>query len=186
MSTHSPAITPRLLKQYHNFAAELRDELSINNVMETPKLVKIVLNIGQGAAHQNVKILEGAVRDLTAISGQKPILRKAKKSIAGFKLREGQPIGVAVTLRGKRMYEFLDRMIQVAIPRIRDFRGFSTKAFDGCGNYTLGFREIIVFPEIDYDKIDMVRGLGVSIVTNTTNDEHAAALLKKFRFPFKS
>ena len=184
MSTSS-STTPRLLDKYQKFAAELRTELEISNVMETPKLLKIVLNIGQGSAHQNVKILEGAVRDLTAISGQKPILRKAKKSIAGFKLREGQPIGVAVTLRGKRMYEFLDRMIQVAIPRIRDFRGFSPKAFDGCGNYTLGFSEIIVFPEIDYDKIDMVRGLGVTIVTNTTNDHHAAVLLKKFRFPFK-
>lgn len=185
MSSSSPTPPPRLFEQYQEFAGELREELGIKNVMQTPKLVKIVLNIGQGAAHQNVKILEGAVQNLKAITGQKPVLKKAKKSIAGFKLREGQPIGVAVTLRGKRMYEFLDRMIHVAVPRIRDFRGFSIKAFDGGGNYTLGFREIIVFPEIDYDKVDMIRGLGVTMVTNTTNDEHAAALLKKFRFPFK-
>ena len=176
---------PRLEQHYRDVAPELQKELEINNVMQIPKLVKIVLNIGQGAAHQNVKILEGAVRDLTAVSGQKPVIRKARKSIAGFKLREGQPIGVSVTLREKRMYEFLDRMINVAVPRIRDFRGFSLKAFDGGGNYSLGFKEIIVFPEIDYDKVDMIRGLGVTLVTSTSSDHEAAALLKKFRFPFK-
>ncbi|MCY4380649.1 MAG: 50S ribosomal protein L5 [Proteobacteria bacterium] len=176
---------PRLEKIYQDMSAELKQELEINNVMQLPKLKKIVLNIGQGAAHQNVKILEGAVRDLTTISGQKPVMRRAKKSIAGFKLREGQPIGVSVTLRGKRMYEFLDRMINIAVPRVRDFRGFSPKAFDGHGNYTIGFKEIIVFPEIDYDKVDTIRGVGVTLVTSTDNDSHAMALLKKFRFPFK-
>ena len=153
--------------------------------MQVPKIEKVVLNIGQGIAVQNIKILEGAVRDLTAISGQKPVMTRAKKSIAGFKLREDVPIGCAVTLRGARMYEFLDRMINVAVPRIRDFRGFSAKAFDGRGNYTLGFKEQIVFPEIDYEKVDRVRGLGVTIVTSATNDAHAKTLLDKFNFPFR-
>ena len=177
--------TPRLFTEYKKVAPDLQKELEIKNVMQTPKIEKVVLNIGQGIAVQNIKILEGAVRDLTAISGQKPVMTRAKKSIAGFKLREEQPIGCAVTLRGARMYEFLDRMINVAVPRIRDFRGFSAKAFDGRGNYTLGFKEQIVFPEIDYEKVDRVRGLGVTIVTTATNDAHAKALLDKFNFPFR-
>ena len=175
---------PRLKLKYDEFAPELQRKLSIKNVMQVPKLEKIVLNIGQGAAMSNVKILEGAQKDLSAISGQKPILTRAKKSIAGFKLRQGQPIGVSVTLRSNRMYEFFDRMLNVAIPRIRDFRGFSAKAFDGNGNYTLGFKELIVFPEIDYDKVDMVRGLGVTLVTSTSFDAHALELLNQFSFPF--
>ena len=176
---------PRLLELYKKVVPELKGELEIKNVMQVPKIEKVVLNIGQGVAVQNIKILEGAVRDLTAISGQKPVMTRAKKSIAGFKLREQVPIGCAVTLRGARMYEFLDRMINVAVPRIRDFRGFSSKAFDGRGNYTSGFKEQIVFPEIDYEKVDRIRGLGVTIVTSAKNDAHAKALLDKFNFPFR-
>ena len=176
---------PRLLELYKKVVPELKGELEIKNVMQVPKIEKVVLNIGQGVAVQNIKILEGAVRDLTAISGQKPVMTRAKKSIAGFKLREQVPIGCAVTLRGARMYEFLDRMINVAVPRIRDFRGFSSKAFDGRGNYTLGFKEQIVFPEIDYEKVDRIRGLGLTIVTSAKNDAHAKALLDKFNFPFR-
>lgn len=176
---------PRLKKQYQGFLPDLQQELGITNVMQVPKIQKVVLNIGQGAANQNAKILEGALQNLTAVAGQKPVLTRAKRSIAGFKLRQGQPIGVSVTLRGARMYEFLDRMIHVAAPRIRDFRGFPPKAFDGRGNYTLGFKEIIVFPEIEYDQVDRVRGLGVTIVTSALNDDHAKALLDRFRFPFK-
>lgn len=185
MNTKPSIPTPRLQREYVEFRSDLQKELGVSNVMQIPKLEKIVLNIGQGEAHQNAKILEGAIKDLTMVSGQKPVLRKAKKSIAGFKLREGQPIGVSVTLRGKRMYEFLERMIHVASPRIRDFRGFSSKAFDGRGNYSLGFREIIVFPEISYDQVDRIRGLGVTLVTNTQHDTHAKALLDRFCFPFK-
>jgi large subunit ribosomal protein L5 len=176
---------PRLFDQFKKVVPELKTELEIPNIMQVPKIEKVVLNIGQGVAVQNIKILEGAVRDLTAISGQKPVMTRAKKSIAGFKLREQVPIGCAVTLRGARMYEFLDRMINVAVPRIRDFRGFSPKAFDGRGNYTLGFKEQIVFPEIDYEKVDRIRGLGVTIVTTAKNDAHAKALLDKFNFPFR-
>ena len=175
---------PRLKKRYQEILPELQKELGIANVMQIPKVQKVVLNIGQGAAGQNVKILEGAIKDLSSVCGQKPVLTRAKRSIAGFKLRQGQPIGVSVTLRGARMYEFLDRMINVAVPRIRDFRGFSPKAFDGRGNYTLGFSEIIVFPEIDYDQVDRIRGLGVCIVTSAQNDEQGKALLEKFNFPF--
>lgn len=177
--------TPRLLESYKKLVPDLQKELEIGNVMQVPKIDKVVINIGQGEAVQNIKILEGAVRDLTKISGQKPVMTRAKKSIAGFKLREDLPIGCAVTLRGARMYEFLDRMINIAVPRIRDFRGFSPKAFDGRGNYTLGFKEQIVFPEIDYDKVDRVRGLGVTIVTTAKNDAHARTLLDKFNFPFR-
>jgi large subunit ribosomal protein L5 len=150
-----------------------------------PVLKKIVVNIGQGDATQNIKTLEGAVSDLIAITGQKPVMTKAKKSIATFKLRQGMPIGAAVTLRGDRMYEFLDRFINIAVPRIRDFRGFSSKAFDGRGNYNVGIKEQIIFPEIDYDKVDRVRGLGITLVTNAKNDVEAKALLDKFNFPFR-
>jgi large subunit ribosomal protein L5 len=153
--------------------------------MRVPHLEKIVVNIGQGDATQNIKTLEGAVTDLTAITGQKPVMTKAKKSIATFKLRQGMPIGCAVTLRGERMYEFLDRFINIAVPRIRDFRGFSPKAFDGRGNYNVGIKEQIIFPEIDYDKVDRVRGLGITIVTSAKNDVEARALLDKFNFPFR-
>ncbi len=178
-------VKPRLAEVYKKAVLDLQKDLSIGNAMNVPKLEKIVVNIGQGLAVQNIKILEAAVKDLEAITGQKPVLTRAKKSIAGFKLREGLPIGCCVTLRGDRMYEFLDRMVNIAIPRIRDFRGFSPKAFDGRGNYTLGFKEQIVFPEIDYDKVDRLRGLGVTIVTTASNDAHAKALLDKFNFPFR-
>ncbi len=179
------SLEPRLATTYKNSISDLKAELNLGNVMQVPKLKKVVINIGQGEAVQSVKILEAAVVDLTKIAGQKPVMTKAKKSIAAFKLREGMPIGCSVTLRGARMYEFLDRLINVAIPRIRDFRGFSPKAFDGNGNYTLGIKEQIVFPEIDYDKVDKVRGLGITIVTSGKNDNEAKALLDKFNFPFR-
>ena len=156
---------PRLRTQYDAIRNELQSELGLTNVMQIPKVEKVVVNIGQGDAVQNIKVLEGAMKDLETITGQKPVMTRAKKSIAGFKLREGMPIGCSVTLRGERMYEFLDRLINVSIPRIRDFRGFSAKAFDGRGNYTLGVKEQIIFPEIDYDKVDRIRGLGITIVT---------------------
>lgn len=176
---------PRLRTVYEQARGVLQTELNIKNVMDVPKLEKIVVNIGQGEAVQNIKILEGAVRDLELVTGQKAMMTKSKKSIAGFKLREGMPIGCAVTLRGARMYDFLDRLINVTIPRIRDFRGYSPKAFDGRGNYTLGLKEQIVFPEIDYDKVDRVRGFGITIVTSSQNDVQARALLDKFNFPFR-
>lgn len=176
---------PRLLKMYKAAMPTLKEELSIKNVMLIPKIEKVVVNCGQGEAVQNVKVLEAAVSDLTKITGQKPVMTKARKSIAGFKLREGMPIGCSVTLRGSRMYEFLDRVINVAIPRVRDFRGYSPKAFDGRGNYTFGIKEQIVFPEIDYDKVDKIRGLGITIVTSAKSDIEGKALLDKFSFPFR-
>jgi len=176
---------PTLKVKYKSEFDSLMGELGLKNKMRVPGLKKIVVNIGQGDATQNIKSLEGAVADLTAITGQKPIMTKAKKSIATFKLREGMPIGCAVTLRGDRMYEFLDRFINIAVPRIRDFRGFSSKAFDGRGNYNVGIKEQIIFPEIDYDKVDRVRGLGITIVTSARNDVEAKALLDKFNFPFR-
>lgn len=176
---------PRLHQKYHSFKDELKTELGLKNVNEVPKLEKIVVNVGQGDAVQNIKILEAAIRDLTVITGQKPIMTRARKSIAGFKLREGMPIGCSVTLRGHRMYEFMDRLVNVAIPRIRDFRGFSSKAFDGRGNYSLGIKEQIIFPEIDYDKVDKIRGVGITFVTTAKNDIQAKALMDKFQFPFR-
>lgn len=176
---------PNMKKKYAEFRDELKSELGIKNAHEVPELQKIVVNIGQGDAVQNIKILEGAIRDLTVITGQKPVMKRARKSIAGFKLREGMPIGCSVTLRRQRMYEFLDRLINVSIPRIRDFRGFSPKAFDGRGNYSLGVKEQIIFPEIDYDKVDKIRGLGITFVTSAKNDIQAKALLDKFNFPFR-
>lgn len=185
MGNKTPTTTPRLQKQYKDIRAELFKELGLENVNEVPKLQKIVVNIGQGEAVQNIKVLEGAIRDLSAITGQKPIMTRAKKSISTFKLRQGMPIGACVTLRHQRMYEFLDRLINVAIPRVRDFRGFSPKAFDGRGNYTLGVKEQIIFPEIEYDKVDKVRGLGITLVMSAKNDVHAKALMDKFNFPFR-
>lgn len=177
--------TPRLQDHYASIKSDLKKELGLTNVMETPRIQKVVVNIGQGEAVQNIKVLESAMKDLELVVGQKPVMTRAKKSIAGFKLREGMPIGCSVTLRRQRMYEFLDRLINVAIPRIRDFRGFSAKAFDGRGNYTLGVKEQIIFPEVDYDKVDKVRGLGITIVTTAKNDIQAKALLDKFNFPFR-
>lgn len=153
--------------------------------MEVPKITKITLNMGVGEASQDRKAIDGAVTDMTAISGQKPVVTKARKSIAGFKIRQGWPIGVKVTLRGERMYEFLERLIGIAIPRVRDFRGLNPKAFDGRGNYSMGLREQIVFPEIDYDKIDKIRGLDITITTTAKTDDEGRALLKAFSFPLK-
>ena len=175
------------LKQLYNetYKPQIQQELNLQNVMEVPKLTKVTLNRGVGGASQDKKLLEGAVAAMTAIAGQKPVITKARKSVAGFKIREEWPIGCKVTLRGERMYEFLDRLISIAIPRIRDFRGFSPKSFDGRGNYSLGIKEQIVFPEIDYDKIDRLRGLDITITTTARTDEEGRALLKAFGFPFK-
>ena len=175
------------LQEYYQqtVAPQLREELKLDNVMQVPRITKITLNMGLGEAVANKKILESAADDLSRISGQKPIITKARKSVANFKIREGWPIGCKVTLRRERMYEFLDRLISVAIPRIRDFRGLSPRAFDGRGNYSMGLREQIVFPEIDYDKVDAIRGLDVTITTSAINDEQAHALLKAFNFPIR-
>ncbi|PID37684.1 MAG: 50S ribosomal protein L5 [Pseudomonadales bacterium] len=176
----------RLKSLYENeLKQKIKDELGLANVMQVPKVTKITLNMGVGEAAQDKKVLEGALADMTVIAGQKPVVTKARKSVAGFKIREEWPIGCKVTLRGERMYEFLDRLITIAIPRIRDFRGFSPKAFDGRGNYSLGIKEQIVFPEVDFDKIDKIRGLDITITTSATTDEQGRALLKAFGFPFK-
>jgi large subunit ribosomal protein L5 len=179
-------MNPRLQARYQqDVVPALTREFSYKIVMQVPRIQKIVLNIGLGEALQNAKAIDAAVGDLTAIAGQKPVVTRAKKSIANFKLRAGQPIGAMVTLRGARMYEFLDRLINVALPRIRDFRGVSRRSFDGRGNYSIGLREQIVFPEIDYDKVDKLRGLEVSIVTSARNDAEGYALLKQFGMPFR-
>lgn len=164
---------------------DLREKLNYKNVMEIPKLEKIVINIGVGEAVTNSKALDAAVNDLTAIAGQKPIITRAKKSIANFKIREDMPIGCKVTLRGERMYEFLDKLINIAIPRVRDFRGVRATSFDGRGNYSLGIKEQLIFPEIDYDKIDQVRGMDIIMVTSAKTDEEARELLRAFGMPFK-
>lgn len=165
---------------------QLKDELGVANVMEIPRITKITLNMGVGEAAKDKKALEHAVRDLEAIAGQKAVITKTKKSIAGFKIRDGWPIGAKVTLRGERMYEFLDRLVSIAIPRVRDFRGLNPKSFDGRGNYSMGMREQIAFPEIDYDKVDSIRGLDVTITTTAKSNEHGRALLTAFNFPLKS
>lgn len=176
----------RLKSVYKNeIAPKLQQELGLKNVMEIPRITKITLNMGVGGASQDKKLIDGAVADMQLISGQKPVVTLTRKSIAGFKIRDGWPIGCKVTLRGDMMYEFLDRLIGITIPRIRDFRGFSAKAFDGRGNYSLGLKEQIVFPEIDYDKIDRLRGLDVVITTSARTDEEGRALLRAFQFPFK-
>lgn len=164
---------------------DLREKFNYKNVMEVPKLEKIVINIGVGEAVTNSKALDAAVNDLTAIAGQKPIITRAKKSIANFKIREDMPIGCKVTLRGERMYEFLDKLINIAIPRVRDFRGVRATSFDGRGNYSLGIKEQLIFPEIDYDKIDQVRGMDIIMVTSAKTDEEARELLRAFGMPFK-
>ena len=160
--------------------------MNYKSIMEVPHIKKITINVGLGEAIKDKKIIEQAVSDIEKISGQKPIVTKAKKSIAAFSLREGMPIGCKVTLRKEKMYEFLDRLITIAIPRIRDFRGFSRKSFDGRGNYTMGIKEQIIFPEIDYEKIDSIRGLDISITTSAKNDDEARMLLEEFNFPFRS
>lgn len=166
-------------------APKLKEELGLGNIMEVPKITKITLNMGVGEASADRKAMDGAVADMTAISGQKPLVTKARKSVAGFKIREGWPIGCKVTLRNDRMYEFLERLVSIAIPRIRDFRGLNAKSFDGRGNYSMGLREQIVFPEIDFDKVDKLRGLDITITTSAKNDDHARALLRAFNFPLK-
>src|ERR1041385_7594294 len=178
--------TPRLKTKYREeIAGKLREEFSYENVMQIPGLVKIVVNMGVGDAARDSKLIEGAIRDLTTITGQKPAVTKARKSIAQFKLREGQPIGAHVTLRGDRMWEFLDRLLSLALPRIRDFRGLSDRQFDGTGNYTFGLVEQSVFHEIDQDKIDRVRGMDITVVTTAKTDDEGRALLKLLGFPFK-
>lgn len=176
----------RLKSVYKNeIAAKLKEELGLENVMQVPRITKITLNMGVGGASQDKKLIDGAVADMQLISGQKPIVTVARKSIAGFKIREGWPIGCKVTLRGDMMYEFLDRLVMITIPRIRDFRGFSAKAFDGRGNYSMGIKEQIVFPEIEYDKIDKLRGMDITITTTAASDDQGRALLRAFGFPFK-
>ena len=178
--------TVRLKERYQKeIAPAISKEFEIKNPMAVPRLEKIVLNMGMGEAIANAKILDTAADELRVITGQKPVVTKAKKSIASFKLRQGMPIGVMVTLRGDRMYEFLDRLVSIALPRVRDFRGVSPKAFDGRGNYTLGIREQLIFPEIDFNKVDKTRGMNISIVTTARNDEQARSLLKALGMPFR-
>src|SRR6266849_2762738 len=182
-----PAPPARLAMYYREkVVPELTQKFGYKSVMQVPRIRKITLNMGVGETTTDKKVLDNAVADLTKIAGQKPVVTKAKKSIATFKVRKGFPVGCMVTLRGKRMYEFLDRLVTVAIPRIRDFRGISSRAFDGRGNYSLGVKEQIIFPEIEYDKIDVLRGLNISITTTAKNDDEARALLAAFRFPFKT
>ncbi|WP_179995215.1 50S ribosomal protein L5 [Acinetobacter sp. YH16053] len=176
----------RLKTRYNDeLKAQLQEQLGVKNVMEIPRITKITINMGVGAAAADKKLLDGALSDMQAIAGQKPILTLARKSIAGFKIRDGWPIGCKVTLRGERMYEFLDRLISIAIPRIRDFRGFSSKSFDGRGNYSMGLKEQIMFPEIDFDKIDQIRGMDITITTTARTDDEGRALMRAFGFPFK-
>ena len=185
MSTDTK-VMPRLKTRYREeILPALQSEFEIKNVMQVPGLTKIVVNMGVGEAARDSKLIEGAIRDLTAITGQKPLVTKARKSIAQFKLREGMPIGAHTTLRGDRMWEFLDRLVTIALPRIRDFRGLSPKQFDGRGNYTFGLTEQSMFHEIDQDKIDRVRGMDITVVTTATNDDEGRALLKALGFPFK-
>ena len=182
----SAAVMPRLKTRYREeILPALQAEFEIKNVMQVPGLTKIVVNMGVGEAARDSKLIEGAIKDLTAITGQKPLVTKARKSIAQLKLREGMPIGAHTTLRGDRMWEFLDRLLSLALPRIRDFRGLSPKQFDGRGNYTFGLTEQVMFHEIDQDKVDRSRGMDITVVTTATNDDEGRALLKQLGFPFK-
>ena len=179
-------MNPRLKEKYDkNIVPEIMKELKYKSIMQVPRLRKITINMGVGSATQNPKDLEGAVIDLTKIAAQKPVITKAKKSIASFKIRQGNSIGCMVTLRGSRMYEFLDRILNVAIPRIRDFRGLSRKSFDGFGNYTMGVREQLIFPEIEYDTVTSVRGMNITLIISAKSDDEALVLLEKFGFPFR-
>jgi large subunit ribosomal protein L5 len=181
----SAPVTPRLKQRYRDeIVPALRSEFEIGNAMQVPGLVKIVVNMGVGEAARDAKLIEGAIKDLTTITGQKPSVTKARKSIAQFKLREGMPIGAHVTLRGDRMWEFLDRLLALALPRIRDFRGLSDRQFDGRGNYTFGLTEQVMFHEINQDRIDRSRGMDITVVTTATNDDEGRALLKRLDFPF--
>ena len=177
----------RLRERYRKeIAPALQKEFSYRNRMAIPQLRKIVVNIGVGEATQNVKLLDGAMQDLSLVTGQRPVVQRARQSIAAFKLRRGMPIGCSVTLRGQRMYEFLDRLLNIALPRVRDFRGLSNRAFDGRGNYTLGIRDQLVFPEIDYGKVDKLRGMNITLVTDTKTDEEALSLLRHLGVPFRT
>lgn len=179
--------TPRLKQRYRDeVISALTKEFGFESTMQVPRMEKIVVNVGLGEALQNTKLLDGAREEIAAITGQKPIITKARKSIANFKLREGQPIGAMVTLRQDRMWEFLDRLISIALPRVRDFKGVSSKAFDGAGNYTLGIREQIIFPEVDYDKIQKIKGMNITVVTTARNDDQARALLRALGMPFRN
>jgi large subunit ribosomal protein L5 len=175
------------LQEYYKetVVPQLQEKFSYSNVMEVPRLTKITLNMGVGEAVADKKVMDRAVGDMTAIAGQKPIVTNARKSVASFKIRDGWPVGCKVTLRRERMYEFMDRLVNVAIPRIRDFRGLNRRSFDGNGNYSMGIKEQIMFPEIDYDQIDMIRGMDITITTNAKSDEEALALLQAFNFPFR-
>ncbi|GJL63853.1 MAG: 50S ribosomal protein L5 [Nitrospirales bacterium] len=186
-SSSGQSYIPRLKAIYHDrvVPAMLKD-YSYGNAMQVPRLERVILNVGMGAAVQNVKLLEGAILELTQITGQKPVMTRAKKAIAGFKLREGMPIGAKVTLRGNRMHEFLDRLMNIALPRIRDFRGVSTKAFDGNGNYTLGLKEQLTFPEIKYDEVTSIHGMDITIVTTAKRNDEARSLLAHLGMPFRT
>jgi len=180
-------MTPRMKEKYtKEIVPAMMKEFAYENIMQVPKIQKVVLNVGLGEAIQNIKLLEAAQKELTAISGQKAVITKAKKSIATFKLRQGMPIGCKVTLRGNTMYEFIDRLVSVALPSIRDFRGISGKSFDGRGNYALGIREQFIFPEIDYDKVEMVHGLDIIMCTSAETDKESKALLRMFGIPFRN
>ena len=184
--TTAEKVAPRLKQRYRDeIRGGLQEQFGYGNVMQIPGVVKVVVNMGVGDAARDAKLIDGAVRDLATITGQKPQVRRATKSIAQFKLREGMPIGAKVTLRGDRMWEFLDRLLTIALPRIRDFRGLSPTGFDGAGNYTFGVSEQLIFPEIDYDRIDTVRGMNITIVTTARNNAEGKALLDAFGFPFK-
>ena len=185
MATNGNGYVPRLKVRYREeLLSGLQSELGLGNVMEVPRPVKVVVNMGVGEASRDAKLLDGAIKDLTVITGQKPALRRARKSIATFKIRQGMPIGAATTLRGDRMWDFLDRLLAVVLPRIRDFRGLNPRSFDGNGNYSLGLTEQLVFPELDYDDIDATRGMDITIVTTAKNDEEGLALLRALGFPF--
>lgn len=178
--------TPRLKESFRSqLSGKLKDELGLGNVMEVPKPIKVVVNMGVGDAAKDAKLMDGAVKDLTNITGQRPSVRRARKSIATFKIREGMPVGASVTIRGDRMWDFIDRLTSIVLPRIRDFRGLSPKSFDGRGNYNFGLTEQLVFPEIDYDDIDQTRGMDITIVTSARNDEEGKALLTALGFPFR-
>ena len=177
----------KLKENYSNeIVPKLKEQFSYTNIHQVPKVDKIIINRGLGEASQNAKALESSIRELATITGQKPVVTRAKKAIAGFKIRQGMPVGVMVTLRGERMYAFLERLINLALPRIRDFRGISPKSFDGRGNYSLGVKEQLIFPEIDYDSIDQIRGMDISIVTTANTDEEGRALLKEMGMPFRN
>ena len=176
----------RLEKTYHEtILPQLMKDLSISNIWAVPRMSKVVVNVGVGEASANIKLLDAAMNEIGAITGQRPVMRRAKKSIAAFKLREGQPVGACVTLRGRRMYEFIDRLVNIALPRVRDFRGVPTKSFDGRGNYTMGLEDQLIFPEIDYSRIDQTRGMNITFVTTANDDEGAKRLLELMGMPFR-